>query len=230
MLDQSGHRQRVKERFRQEGLEHFHEMHVLELLLFYCIPRKNTKDIARALINRFGSLPQVLEASVEELERVEGVGPNVSTFLKLITETNRFYLNSRATKTVALRKTKNYGEYLVNNFLGQRNEMVYLLCLDARCRVLCCKKINEGTVNSAQFSVRTVAEIALAVNASQVVLSHNHTSGLALPSQEDIQTTLQLAQALSAVDIILADHVIVADQDYYSLAQHGHYNPRDYGG
>lgn len=229
MLDNTGHRQRVKERFRQEGLEHFHEMHVLELLLFYCIPRKDTKDIARALINRFGSLSQVLEASIEELEQVEGVGHNVSTFLKLVTEVDRFYWNNRAARTVVLDTLKKYGEYLVGKFLGQRNEMVYLLCLDARRRVLCCKKLSEGDVNSASFSVRRVVETALSVTASSVVLAHNHTSGLALPSAEDIQTTLQLAQALSTVDIPLSDHVIVADREYYSLAQHGHYNPGDKG-
>lgn len=230
MLDNKGHRQRVKERFRQEGLEHFHEMHVLELLLFYCIPRKDTKDIARALINRFGSLSQVLEASIEELEQVEGVGHNVSTFLKLVTEVDRFYWNNRAARTVVLDSLKKYGEYLVSKFLGQRNEMVYLLCLDARCRVLCCKKLSEGSVNSTSISARRVVETALSVAASSVVLAHNHTSGLALPSAEDIQTTLQLAQALSTVDISLSDHVIVADREYYSLAQRGHYNPRDFGG
>ena len=107
-------------------------------------------------------------------------------------------------------------------FFGRKVETVFLLCLDAKCKVLCCKEIGEGSVNAAGISVRRVVETALNAGASTVVLAHNHPSGLALPSAEDIQTTRRMAMALSAVEIHLADHIVVADGDYVSMVQSGH--------
>ena len=225
MSDSTGHRQRVKDRFRQEGLDNFHEVHVLELLLFYCIPRMDTKPLARKLIDHFGSLAQVLEATPLELEQVEGVGSNISTFLSLTTQVGRYYLANRAANITILDSTDKYGQYLTSRFFGQRNEVVYLLCLDAKCKALCCKKIAEGSVNSASVSARKVVEVALALNASTVILAHNHTSGLALPSAEDVITTRQIAKALQAVEITLLDHIVVADDDFVSLVQSGFYRP-----
>ena len=119
--------------------------------------------------------------------------------------------------------TEKCGDYLASFFVGRRNETVFLLCLDAKCKVLCCKEIGEGSVNSAGVPVRRIVETALGVNATTVILAHNHPSGLALPSSEDVQTTHRVAAALDTVDIALADHIIVADSDYVSLAQSGYY-------
>jgi len=107
-------------------------------------------------------------------------------------------------------------------FFGRRVETVFLLCLDAKCKVLCCKEVGEGSVNSAGISVRKIVETALGANATSVVLAHNHPSGLAVPSAEDIQTTRRIAMALSAVEISLADHIVVADEDYVSIVQSGY--------
>lgn len=227
MSDNSGHRERVKERFRTEGLDNFHPVHALELLLFYCLPRKDTKPLARRLIDHFGSLPRVLEATTEELEQVEGVGRQVSTFLTLIAASARYYELSRMDRNEILDNTSKYGRFLSRHFLTERNEAVYMLCLDAKCKVLCCKKICEGSVNSASVSARRVVELALGAQATSVVLAHNHTSGIALPSAEDIVTTRRLAKALGAVEIVLVDHVIVADDDFVSLAQSGYFRPED---
>ena len=101
--------------------------------------------------------------------------------------------------------------------------MVYLLCLDAKCKVICCRQISEGTVNSAGISVRKIVEVALAVNATSVILAHNHPSGIAVPSEEDIDTTFKVAKALKAVDVVMMDHIVVADDDYVSLAFSGLY-------
>ena len=108
-------------------------------------------------------------------------------------------------------------------FYGRRNETVYLLCLDAKCKVLCCKEIGEGSVNSAGVPIRRIVETALAANATSVVLAHNHPSGLALPSDADIQTTRRVAVALDAVEIGLIDHIVVADDDFVSMSQSGCY-------
>ena len=220
-----GHRKRLKERFRAEGLDRFDEIQVLELLLFYAIPQKDTNPLAHALLDRFGTLDQVLDASVEELEKVAGIKENASTLLSLITAMARYYMVARTTKNEILRSVNACGDYLMHHFYGRRNEMVYALCLDAKCKVLCCREVGEGSVNSASVSIRRIVEVALSVNATTVVLAHNHPSGIALPSGEDVQTTRRLAAALDAVDIALADHIIVADDDYVSLVQSGLYQP-----
>ena len=222
-----GHRQRMKNRFRQDGLDNFDEIHVLELLLFYCVPRKDTNPLAHRLLAHFGSLSQVLEATAEELEKVEGIGDNVSTFLTLMTAVGRYYLVNRNVQSVILQNTEQCGSYLLPYYYGRRNEMVYILCLDAKCKVICCKEVGEGSVNSAAIPVRRIVEMALGANATSVVLSHNHPSGLALPSADDLHTTRRIAKALFAVEINLADHIIVADDDYVSLAQSGHYKPEE---
>jgi len=217
-----GHRQRMKDRFREEGLDNFSEVQVLELLLFYCIPQKDTNPIAHELLNHFGSLSQVLEAPVEELIKVSGIGENAALLLKLVTDVGRYYLVSRSQQLTILPTLNACAEYLVPRFFGRRVETIFLLCLDAKCKVLCCKEVGEGSVNSAGISIRKIVELALGVNATSVVLAHNHPSGLAIPSDEDVHTTRRLAAALRAVDIHLADHIIVADDDHVSMVQTGY--------
>lgn len=216
-----GHRERMKKRFLQEGLDGFTQIQALELLLFYCIPQKDTNLLAHTLLDRFGSLSQVLEAPVEELRKVPGVGEHTAVFLHLITEAGRFYLVNRSTQEKILPSLESCAEYMLPFFFGRKVETVFLLCLDAKCKALCCKEIGQGSVNAAGISVRRVVETALNAGATTVVLGHNHPSGLALPSAEDIQTTRRVALALSAVEIQLADHIVVADGDYVSMVQSG---------
>ena len=217
-----GHRQRLKERFLQGGLDNFTDVQVLELVLFYCIPRKDTNPIAHALLDHFGSLSQVLEASVEELQKVPGIGENTAIYLTMLTQVGRYYLVDRSQREVILPTIDKCGAYLVPYFFGRSTENVFLLCLDAKCKVLCCREIGQGSVNSAGISVRKIVEVALGANATTVVLAHNHPSGLALPSAEDIQTTRRVAAALKAVEVHLADHIVVADGDYVSMVQSGY--------
>lgn len=220
-----GHRQRLKNRFLKEGLDNFEELQVLELLLFYCIPRQDTNPIAHSLLDHFGSLAQVLEAPAAELKKVPGVGDSVATFLSLVSAAERYYRVKRDASAAILTTVEACGDYLVPWFHRRRNETVFLLCLDAKCKVLCCKEVGEGSVNSAAVPIRRIVEMALGANATSVVLAHNHPSGVALPSDEDIQTTRRLAMALSAVEITLIDHIIVAEDDYVSLCQSGYYHP-----
>ena len=220
-----GHRQRLRNRFRAEGLDHFEEHQVLELLLYYVIPRKDTNPIAHALLARFGSLSQVLEAQPEELAKVPGMGESAATFLSLTTAVGRYYLINRTMQETILPTIEKCGQYLVPYFYGRRNETVFLLCLDAKCKVLCCKEMGEGSVNSAGVPIRRIVETALGVNATSVILAHNHPSGFAVPSGEDVQTTRRVALALDAVEIGLVDHIVIADDDFVSLAQSGLYHP-----
>ena len=216
-----GHRDRLKQRFLAEGLDNFTDIQVLELLLFYAIPVKDTNPIAHALLDRFGSLSQVLEADVEELKRVPGIKDHAATLLALVIDLCRYYQVNCAQKTEILATLDACANYLVPRFFGRTRETVFLLCLDAKCKVLCCKELGEGSVNTASISVRKVVETALSANATTVVLAHNHPSGIAVPSNEDVQTTGRIAAALQAVEIYLADHIVVADGDYVSMVQSG---------
>lgn len=214
-----GHRQRLKTRFLEEGLDSFTEVQVLELLLFYSIPRKDTNLIAHELLNHFGSLAQVLEAPTEELCKVKGISENSAVLLKLVTEAGRYYQVSRNSQIEILTTLEACASYMVPRFFGRRLETVFLLCLDAKSKVLCCKEVGEGDINAASISVRKIVEVAMGAGATSVVLAHNHPSGVAVPSIEDIQTTRRLFLALQAVEITLVDHIVVADGDYVSMAQ-----------
>ncbi len=220
-----GHRQRLKERFRREGLDGFDELYVLELLLYYCIARKDTNPIAHALLRRFGSLTGVFNATAEELERVEGIGEHAATFLALIPQVGRYYQIRQADTGQILRTIAQCGKFMIPRFYGREKETVFILCLDAKCKVLACKMVGEGSVNSASVPIRRVVEMALNANATSVVLAHNHPSGLAIPSADDVETTMRVAKAMAAVEITLADHIVVADNDFVSLCQSGYYDP-----
>jgi len=223
-----GHRQRLKGRFEKEGLDNFEQLQVLELLLFYCVPRKDTNPMAHTLLDHYGSLTKVLEASPAELQNLPGIGPSVAQYLSLMMSLIRYYQVHRTQGAEILNTVDKCGEYLIPYFCGRRNETVFLLCLDAKCKVLCCKEVGEGSVNSAAVPIRRIVEMALGANATSVVIAHNHPSGVALPSDEDKQTTCRLAMALSAVEVTLVDHIVVADDDFVSLAQSGYYRPEDF--
>ena len=223
----SGHRQRLKDRFLREGLDSFQEVNVLELLLFYCIPRKDTNVLAHELLDAFGSLPNVMEASVEELRKINGMGDSAATFLTLINAANRYYRVKKAERSEVISKPEQYISILEPRFCGRKNEVVFLLCLDAQNKVICCKQLVEGTTTSAHISVRKVVEAALAVNATSVVLSHNHPGGFAIPSKADEDTTYRIAKALEDVDVTLVDHVIFSDADFSSFVESAHYRVPD---
>ncbi len=221
------HRQRLRDRFLREGLDNFDELYVLELLLFYCIPRVDTNPLAHRLLDHFGSLTGVLNASVEELLKIDGVGKNTATFLSLITQVGRYYQIKQSQPGTILRSTEQCGNYMMPYFFGREQEVVFMLCMDAKCKVLCCKMVGEGSVNSANIPVRRVVEMALAANATTVVLAHNHPSGLAIPSADDIQTTQRIADALKTVEITLADHIVVSKDDFVSMVQSQYYRPQE---
>jgi DNA repair protein RadC len=221
------HRRRVKERFLGEGLDHFDEVHALEILLFYSIPQGDVNPLAHKLLDHFGSLHQVLKAPPEQLMTVKGVGEHTAILLGLVKGLSQKYLIDYDEKHIQLLTLESCGKYLMDRFVGRRDEAVMLLCLDAKRAPLACRIVSEGSVNSAEISVRKVVEAALAVNATTVVLAHNHPSGIAIPSAEDIVTTRRIALALNAVGITLDDHVVVADRDYVSLFRSGYYDPQD---
>lgn len=224
MLTNEGHRKRVKDRFCNEGLDHFEDQYVLEILLFYCIQRKDTKPIAKALLNHFGTFHQVLDASREELMCVEGIGEQTALFLSLVREVVRYYQINRFKIGEEMETDDDCRRILTEQLSALDKEAVYILCMDAKRKLLACKKVCEGNVNSTNISIRKIMEIALRFNASSVVLAHNHPSGFAMPSPEDIQTTAKISKTLREVDVVLVDHIVVAENDYVSMLQSGYYS------
>lgn len=224
-----GHRERLRRRFQQEGLDGFDDVHVLELILTYAQPRIDTSPLAHRLLDEFGSLLGVLTAPPEELMKVEGVGKGIACYLELYLQVLRRCKVESAYMGKVFTSTEQCGKFLVPRFFMAREEEVYILCLDARCKLLDCRRIHRGSVNAASISVRKIVEYAIRCNASSVVLAHNHTSGIALPSREDKETTKRLYTALEAVGIRLSDHIIVGGDDYVSLADDGFFEKQKDG-
>lgn len=213
----AGHRQRLFDRYAESGLEGFSDVEVLELVLTFAIPRRDTNPIAHRLLDTFGNLAAVLEAPLISVKNVEGMTQRAATLLHLMPQLWNRYDLSRQRGTKYFSTTGACGDYLLPFFRGLRNEHIRLMCLDAKCQLLDCREVSFGSVNSASMPIRRIVETALAVNASLVVLAHNHTSGIALPSREDLDATRRLKEALSGVDVFLMDHIIIADNDYVSL-------------
>ena len=204
-----GHRARMKARFVRSGLDNFDDHSVLELLLFYAVPRRDVNELA------------VFEASFEDLMRVPGVGENVATLLTLIPQVGRRYQMAKRRQQTILRSSEDAGNYLVPLYMYERTEVVYLLCLDAKGGLISCREVGRGVVNAAEVSVRAIVETALSQKAVSVILSHNHVDAYALPSREDEITTRRVRDALLLVGITLADHIIVCGEDYVSFADSG---------
>ena len=226
MSGHSGHRQRMRERFLAEGLENFSEHQVLEMLLFYCIARKDTNELAHRLLDEFGSLARVLEAPVSDLAKVDGIGMNVATFLSFNAALSRYYRTNRLKEQKSIRSLNECCNILAPCFDGRRNEAVFMLCMDAKCQILGCKQVGDGSINSAGVPVRRIVEIALSTNATSVVLAHNHPSGMAVPSVDDIKTTEMISDALRAVDVYLLDHIVFSDDQGVSMALSGFFSPK----
>ena len=220
-MDGTGHRERLRQRFLSEGLEHFGEERALEYLLFYVIPRRDTYPLAKELIHQFGSLVGVMQASPEALKKVPGVGDRVAEYLHFTMSMYRYYMGKQEKARKQLPTLDDCAQYMMPRFTGLQKESVCVLCLDARCTIMGCKVLAEGEANSVHVPVRKVVEYALNCDASALVMAHNHPAGIALPSQEDIEVTKQVADALEAVGVTLLDHFIVASGDYVSLSQSG---------
>lgn len=213
-----GHRQRLKQRFLEEGLSSFPDHNILELLLFFTIPRRDTNEIAHKLIANFGSLSAVFDASVEELVKVDGIGENSATLINLLPEVYGKYSEDKLKNIITITSTDCAGKYFLSKFIGVKNERVYLLCLDNKGSVINCDMVSEGSLKMAEIAGRKVIEKALKNNASSVILSHNHPGGVPAPSSDDVKTTRSIINALNTIDVKLVDHIIVADTEYFSMA------------
>lgn len=216
-----GHRQRLRDSFRKEGLAGFDAIRSLELLLQYAIPRRDVNPLAHALLDRFGSLQEVFEASEQELLQVEGIGPSAAVLLRLVPQIVKKSAVDHAAQLRYLAGTADARDYLMPYFLYEREELALLLCLDSQKRVIRCEELARGVVNAVSIDLRRVLEIALKQRACSLILAHNHPDGPAVNSREDDAVTGQLYRSLQTVGIELRDHLIFARDGVFSYRESG---------
>jgi len=216
-----GHRDRLKGTFREHGLESMNDLNALELLLFFAIPRRDTNPIAHELMNRFGSLDKVLEASERELMEVNGIGESAATLIRLVPQFYRKSCRSAAEHIDRITCTDEAVGYLRPRFMDEKDEIVIVLFLDNKQSVIKCEEMGRGVVNSVDTSVRRIVETALKNKATGVYLAHNHPGGTPMPSREDDLFTRRLYSSLDLISIHLHDHIIFADSKYVSLSDSG---------
>ena len=216
-----GHRQRCKRRYLAAGAEGMDDHQLLELLLFYGVPQKDTNPIAHRLIERFGSLPAVLEAPARELMQVEGVGENVARLLK-VTQAMRCRCTQQQTarQKVVLNSSLKAGEYLCSLLQGRETEALLLVCLDAGKAVRHCEQLESGVSDSISTTLRQIAQLCVNRNVHDIILAHNHPSGLVHPSREDIVMTRKAQDFLQEIGVNLLDHFVITDKEFYSMKDH----------
>lgn len=216
-----GHRQRVKTRYLAEGLDAFEDHQILEMLLFYCIPMKDTNELAHKMIQEFGSLAGLLEADHKDVCRRCGVSENTAILVSLIPSLARRYFKGKWGDKPILNSSTKAGEYAMSLFTGRTYEAFFIICLDSQNRVNYAALVHEGTINEAPVYPRLIVEAALRHQANSIILAHNHPGGSLRPSNADIDVTKKISTAVEAISIKVVDHIIVAGDKYYSFAEKG---------
>lgn len=214
----AGHRQRVRERYLKEGLDNFEPHEVIEMLLHYAVPRRDTKSLAKTLNKELGGVSGIFDSSPERIMKVAGVGENSAILLSMLGPLFRYYTKEQAKKN-PVNGPAGIEEYMVNRLCGYEKEMVLLACIDNRYGLITDIIIGEGSVNESVIDKRKAVEMVLKYNATAAVIAHNHPAGFALPSRADIQSTIELKAAFDAIGVRFLDHIITCPDDYISLAQ-----------
>ena len=207
----AGHRARLKKRFQNDYGESMETHELLELLLFYVVPRADTNMTAHALLERFGSLCAVLDAPVEDLISVKGVGIEVAAYLKMIGATMRRAELEQMDDGKRFHTVQDIKDYIKPLFSHLNCERLYMLSFDDAKRLISCDKIAQGSTNAVAVNTNHMVRIAVMGQASWVVLAHNHPRGVALPSLDDISATGRYREILQSVSIQLVEHYIVGD-------------------
>jgi len=216
-----GHREKLKQRFLEEGLNAFEDHQVLEMLLFYTIPRRDTNEIAHRLLNKYGTLESLFDASPEDLMQKGGVTPNTAIFLSMVPQLARKYMLIKQGKKPVLDSSVKAGNYVVSLFIGKNYEAFYVICLNSQNKVNYTALVHEGTINEAPVYPRLIVETVLRYKASSVILAHNHPGGSLKPSNADIEVTKRICDALKTISINVIDHMICAGNAYFSFAEQG---------
>ncbi len=218
--DHNGHRLRMKERFLKEGnFDSFQPHNILEYLLFYTIPIRDTNETAHRLIKHFGSLSAVFDAPYNELTKVEGVGPHTATLIKAILPMSRAYSVDKEKTGMVLCTTDDYVAYLKNKYVGYKEEVLSIICMDNRCKVISFDIISEGMSDRTPVDSRKLMGILLRTGATCIVMAHNHPGGLAFPSDGDRAATKAVSIVCSSINVKVLDHIIITSDDCVSLKE-----------
>lgn len=217
------HRQRVRSRYLAEGIKSMADHNIVELLLFYGVPYRDTNGIAHELVERFGNLNGILDAPVEELEKVAGIGENTAILIHLTRDIALKYSENRLTDKAVLGTEERISNFLTMKYAGEMREIVYMLFIDSHSRIARCVKVCEGSPESVNVDNRTIIEAALRLDACDIVLAHNHPNGFAVPSTADVRATQEVIPLLKAINVNLIDHMIIADGDCFSMAENKKY-------
>ncbi len=210
-------------RFFRSSPDRMTDEELLELLLQFTA--EDPQALTSQLFSHYANIANLMEANTQDLSAVEGLDEKSLLLLRLVPELHRRYFLSRSQLQTRLTEPQDYGRYLLPYFYGERDEAVYLLMLDAACKVINCRKLGTGSVNSANVPIRRLVQEAINANATAIVLAHNHPAGIAIPSKEDIEITLRISEALQIIDLPLLDHIIIADDDFVSLRESGYLFP-----
>lgn len=213
-----GHRERLRERFEKGGFKGFHDYEILEFLLTFIFRQGDVKPLAKELIKTFGSFAKVLDAPVEELERIKGLGKVSAINLHAFREIMAFYFRDNvANNKEQITKMSGLIQMLRANIGHKPNEVLFAIFLNAKNEVLETKELGEGTVSQAAAFPRKIVEEAIRLKATSLILAHNHPGGIAAPSDHDLNITNEIKNALSLIDVTLQDHIILANNEYYSF-------------
>ena len=223
-----GHRERVRTEFKRFGLEHFSDHMVLEMLLFYAIPQKDTNELGHRLMNRFGSLSSVFDAPLELLTEVEGITENSAALIKFTAAVIRRYMDDYSSQNNIIRNPEDAKQYMRYKFLCEQKECVYMACMGNNGKVIFCARVAEGSPEMVNIVPAEIVKTALRANAIKAVLAHNHPNGFCNPSSKDLRATSILWEELRRVDVELIDHIIVAQDGVYSMRENNMF-PAAYG-
>lgn len=216
-----GHRGRMKSRFLENGFDGFAEHEILELLLFFAIPRRDTNPLAHAILDEYKTLANVFEADYASLLKIPNIGENSALLLSMVTHLAREYEKSKISKSTLLHNTETIGRYATLMMKGKTNEEFALISLDSNRRVNWNGVIAKGTLDQIEAYPRLVVSEVIKHNANNIIFVHNHPSGSITPSAADRSTTHELVLLLNSIGVSVLDHIIVSDNRYFSMAEAG---------
>ncbi len=214
-----GHRERIRKRLREVGMNGMQEHEVLEFLLFHTRPRGDVNELAHRLLNEFGTLYGVIHADFEDLTAVKGVGETTALFLTQLPTVFRWCMTDKKQKKFNFNSTDHMAEYMRQNYFNPKREELYALLFDSKMNLLRTELVATGSLRAVHMDYRRLIGLCFHAEAHYVVLAHNHPSAILLPSSSDISTTNSVAETLKKVEVILVDHLIIGIDDYVSMAQ-----------
>lgn len=216
---QRGHKERLRSRYRKDGLTGFHDYEVLELILSFSLIRKDTKGLAKELIDKFGKLTDVINAPFESLMEVDGVGERTASLLKLVKDAGEYHLKENLHGKKVINSPQAVHDYLIYRFKGLSSEEFFVIYLSSAHQVVYSESLFSGTIDRSAVYVRELIERVIRFKSSAVILAHNHPSGNLKPSVEDRRITDKIKRALKYIDVKLVDHLVIGDNDYFSFRE-----------